>query len=140
METLVLDHLIHSYSDVEDPFSLEYEYIRVYEEVVRWRTRDKDAFRALFIGGGGYTFPRFLDAKHTQAIMDVVEIDPEVTRVSQDYFGLSETKRVRSFNQDARWFVMNCREKASYDFIFGDAFNDLSVPYPLTTAVQISFG
>ena len=28
---------------------------------------------------------------------------------------------------------MNCREKASYDFIFGDAFNDLSVPYHLTT-------
>jgi len=133
VETLVLDHLIHSYSDLEDPFYLEYEYIRVYEEVVRWRARDKDAFRALFIGGGGYTFPRFLDAKYTQAIMDVVEIDPEVTRVSQNYFGLSETKRVRSFNQDARWFVMNCREKASYDFIFGDAFNDLSVPYHLTT-------
>jgi spermidine synthase len=28
---------------------------------------------------------------------------------------------------------MNCREKAGYDFIFGDAFNDLSVPYHLTT-------
>jgi spermidine synthase len=133
VETLVLDHLIHSYSDLEDPFYLEYEYIRVYEEFVRWRARSNAAFRALFIGGGGYTFPRFLDAKYTQAIMDVVEIDPEVTRVSQDYFGLSETKRVRSFNQDARWFVMNCREKASYDFIFGDAFNDLSLPYHLTT-------
>jgi spermidine synthase len=133
LETLVLDHLIHSYTDVEDLFYLEYEYIRVYEEIVRWRARDHAAFRALFIGGGGYTFPRFLDAKYSQARMDVVEIDPEVTRVSQEYFGLSETKRVRSFNQDARWFVMNCREKASYDFIFGDAFNDLSVPYHLTT-------
>jgi len=133
LETLVLDHLIHSYSDLEDPFYLEYEYIRAYEEVVRWRVRDNDSFRALFIGGGGYTFPRFLDAKYPKAIMDVVEIDPEVTRVSQEYLGLSETKRVRSFHQDARWFVMNCREKASYDFIFGDAFNDLSVPYHLTT-------
>jgi spermidine synthase len=28
---------------------------------------------------------------------------------------------------------MNCREKASYNFIFGDTFNDLSVPYHLTT-------
>ena len=97
LETLVLDHLIHSYSDLEDPFYLEYEYIRAYEEVVRWRARDNDSFRALFIGGGGYTFPRFLDAKYPKAIMDVVEIDPEVTRVSQEYLGLSETKRVRSF-------------------------------------------
>jgi spermidine synthase len=28
---------------------------------------------------------------------------------------------------------MNCRDKESYDFIFGDTFNDLSVPYHLTT-------
>ena len=133
LETLVLDRLIHSYSDLKDPSYLEYEYIRAYEEVVRWRVRQNDSFRALFIGGGGYTFPRFLDAQYPKAIMDVVEIDPEVTRVSQEYLGLSETKRVRSFNQDARWFVMNCRDKASYDFIFGDAFNDLSVPYHLTT-------
>jgi spermidine synthase len=133
LETLVLDHLIHSYSDLEDPFYLEYEYIRAYEEVVRWRARGNDAFRALFIGGGGYTFPRFLDAKYSKATMDVVEIDPEVTRVSQEYLGLSETKRVRSYNQDGRWFVMNCRDKESYDFIFGDTFNDLSVPYHLTT-------
>jgi spermidine synthase len=28
---------------------------------------------------------------------------------------------------------MNCKEKGSYDFIFGDAFNDLSIPYHLTT-------
>ena len=35
---------------------------------------------------------------------------------------------------------MNCKEKGSYDFIFGDAFNDLSIPYHLTTkefAVQM---
>jgi spermidine synthase len=28
---------------------------------------------------------------------------------------------------------MNCTEKGRYDFIFGDAFNDLSIPYHLTT-------
>jgi spermidine synthase len=28
---------------------------------------------------------------------------------------------------------MNCKEKGTYDFIFGDAFNDLSIPYHLTT-------
>jgi spermidine synthase len=35
---------------------------------------------------------------------------------------------------------MNCKDKGSYDFIFGDAFNDLSIPYHLTTrefAVQL---
>ena len=28
---------------------------------------------------------------------------------------------------------MNSKEKGTYDFIFGDAFNDLSIPYHLTT-------
>jgi spermidine synthase len=133
LEALVLDHLIHSYTALDDPFHLEYEYIRLYEELVRWQTMDKKAFKVLFIGGGGYTFPRFLEAKYPEALIDVVEIDPEVSRVARTYLGISDKGRIRTFNEDARWFVMNCKESGIYDFIFGDAFNDLSIPYHLTT-------
>ncbi len=133
LESLVLDHLVHSYTDLKDPYYLEYEYIRVYEEMVRWQARKRKAFKALFIGGGGYTIPRYIEAKYPEAEMDVVEIDPEVTRVVHQYLGISEKTKIRSHNMDGRWFVMNCREKKTYDFIFGDAFNDLSIPYHLTT-------
>ncbi len=133
LESLVLDHLVHSYTDLKDPLYLEYEYIRIYEEFVRWHAKDKKSFKALFLGGGGYTFPRFIEAKYPKAEIDVVEIDPEITRVVKKYLGISETTRIRSFNEDGRWFVMNCKENGSYDFIFGDAFNDLSIPYHLTT-------
>jgi spermidine synthase len=91
------------------------------------------AFKVLFLGGGGYTFPRFMEAKYPKAVIHVVEIDPEITRVVQKYLGVSGNTRIRSFNEDGRWFVMNCKEKGTYDFIFGDAFNDLSIPYHLTT-------
>ena len=70
----------------------------------------------------------------------MAEIDPEVTRVAKRYLGISENTKIRTFNEDARWYVMNCKEKGSYDFIFGDAFNDLSIPYHLTTkefAIQL---
>jgi spermidine synthase len=140
LESLVLDHLIHSYTDLNDPFYIEYEYIRIYEEMVRWQAKKRGSFRTLFLGGGGYTFPRFIEAKYPKAEIHVVEIDPEITRVAQKHLGLSEKTRIRSFNEDGRWFVMNCKEKGSYDFIFGDAFNDLSIPYHLTTkefAVQM---
>jgi spermidine synthase len=133
LESLILDHLIHSYTDLKDPFYLEYEYERIYEEVVRWQATKKESFNALFLGGGGYTFPRFLDRTYPGAKIDVVEIDPEVTRVGLQYLGISETKHIRTMNEDGRWYVMNCREKGKYDFVFGDAFNDLSVPYHLTT-------
>jgi spermidine synthase len=133
LEALVLDHLIHSYTALDDPLHLEYEYIRLYEEMVRWQTIEKKSFRVLFIGGGGYTFPRFLEATYPEAQIDVVEIDPEVTRVAVTYLGIPANTRIRTFNQDARWFVMNCKGSGTYDFIFGDAFNDLSIPYHLTT-------
>jgi spermidine synthase len=124
---------VHSYTDLKDPLYLEYEYIRIYEEVVRWQANRKKSFKALFIGGGGYTFPRFIEAKYPKVEIDVVEIDPEVTRIAKRYLGISENTKIRTFNEDARWYVMSCEEKGSYDFIFGDAFNDLSIPYHLTT-------
>jgi spermidine synthase len=133
LESLVLDHLVHSYTDLNDPLYLEYEYIRIYEEVVRWQASKRKFFKALFIGGGGYTFPRFIEAKYPEAEIDVVEIDPEITRVVKNYLGISENTRIRSFNEDGRWFVMNCKDPGIFDFIFGDAFNDLSIPYHLTT-------
>ncbi len=133
LESLVLDHLVHSYTDLNDPFYLEYEYIRIYEEFVLWQAKNRKSFKALFIGGGGYTIPRYIEAKYPNAEMDVVEIDPEVTRVVQKYLGIPEQTKIRSHNMDGRWFVMNSKEKGSFDFIFGDAFNDLSIPYHLTT-------
>jgi spermidine synthase len=133
LETLVLDHLIHSYNDLKDPFHLEYEYERIYEEVVRWQAGKRNSLNALFLGGGGYTLPRLIDARYPHADIDVVEIDPEVTRVGLEYLGVSQAKHIRSFNEDARWFIMNSKQKGKYDFVFGDAFNDLSIPYHLTT-------
>ena len=133
VETLVLDHLVHSYTDLSDPFYLKYEYIRIYEEFLRWQEKKRKTCNALFIGGGGYTFPRFMNAKYHHAIIDVVEIDPEVIRVGEQYLGVAQNSNIRSFNDDARWFIMNSKEQGKYDFVFGDAFNDLSVPYHLTT-------
>jgi spermidine synthase len=133
LESLVLDHLVHSYTDLKDPLYIEYEYIRMYEEMVRWQAKKRKSFKAFFLGGGGYTFPRFIEAKYPKAEIHVVEIDPEITRIVKKYLGVSENTRIRSFNEDGRWFVMNCKEKGTYDFIFGDAFNDLSIPYHLTT-------
>jgi spermidine synthase len=133
LESLILDHLVHSYTDLGDPLHLEYEYIRIYEELVRWRAERGSSVKALFLGGGGYTFPRFMEAKYPGAEIDVVEIDPEITRVAHQYLGIAENTKIRSVNEDGRWFVMNSKETGKYDFIFGDAFNDLSIPFHLTT-------
>ena len=133
LETLVLDHLVHSYTDLSNPHYLKYEYIRMYEEVMRWQEQTRKSCNCLFIGGGGYTFPRFIDTTYRNAVIDVAEIDPEVIWIGQHYLGVAPDSRIRSINEDARWFIMQSREEGKYDFVFGDAFNDLSVPYHLTT-------
>ena len=133
LTTLYLDHLTHSCSDRDNPFRLVYRYIRSYKEIVEWKAGKGESFKTLFIGGGGYTFPRFLEARYPKAEIDVVEIDPVVTQVSQKYLGISLTSKIQTFNEDGRWFVMNCKGEGRYDFIFEDAFNDLSIPYHLTT-------
>ncbi|NWF56110.1 MAG: fused MFS/spermidine synthase [Syntrophaceae bacterium] len=133
LEMVVLDNLIHSYVDLEDPLHLQYGYEKTYADLVAWKAKNNPRFRALIIGGGGYTFPRFLEAKYPQAQIEVLEIDPHLTRLAFEYLGLSPKTRIRTFNGDARWTLMNLKEKGSYDFILGDAFNDLSIPYHLTT-------
>ncbi|MGB4549478.1 MAG: fused MFS/spermidine synthase [Syntrophales bacterium] len=133
LHAMILDNLVHSLNDLEDPRYLDYPYIRIYEEVVHWQEGKRRDLKALFIGGGAYTFPRYMEAEYPRAEIDVVEIDPEITKVTYDCMGLSRDSKIRSFNEDGRWFVMNRKEKEKYDFIFGDAFNDLSIPYHLTT-------
>lgn len=133
INALHLDHLVHSYSDPNDPSYLEYDYLRAFNDVVRELATRRPDFRLLFVGGGGYTLPRLVEHEYPRARIDVVEIDPEVTRVARRWFGLSRNGRVRTINEDARWFAMRSREEAVYDAIFIDAFNDLSVPYHLTT-------
>lgn len=102
---------------------------------------------ALFLGGGGYVFPRWLAAEFPGATrIDVAELDPAVYRAVQQELGLTPTdeKRIHTTIGDARNFVEdrvqeNRRRRAAsqppilYDFIYGDAFNDFSVPFHLTT-------
>ncbi len=133
LEVIVLDNLIHSYVDLKDPLHLQYGYERVYGELTAWKAPAKPNFQALLIGGGGYTFPRYLATKYPRSGIDVIEIDPRITAIAHRHLGLSPRSRIRSFNQDARWFLMNLPKRQVYDFVFGDAFNDLTVPYHLTT-------
>jgi spermidine synthase len=132
VRVLTLDRLVHSYTSLTDPTQLVYTYEQMYAQATAYRAQEEHHLRALFIGGGGYTFPRYMEALYPQSDIDVIEIDPAVTQVAHDMLGLDRATRVVTFNEDARMFLR--REPAqAYDLIIGDAFNDFSVPYHLTT-------
>lgn len=133
VEALIIDHLTHSYTDLKDPGNLEYSYLKIYDEFLQWRFPEGGRVRTLFVGGGGYTFPRYLETKYPDSDINVIEIDPAVSKVALQYLGIPRNTRIKTFNDDARWFVMNHEKKPFYDFIYLDAYNDLSIPYHLTT-------
>jgi spermidine synthase len=133
VRVLALDHLVHSYNALDAPTYYEYSYIRVYAEVADYVARQRPDFHALFIGGGGYTLPRGLEVQYPHASLEVVEIDPGVTRIAHEMMGLPTDTRIATHNLDARLVLEQLQEGPKYDLVFGDAFNDLSVPYHLTT-------
>jgi len=64
----------------------------------------------------------------------VIEIDPEVTRAAYEEMGLPQDSRIVTHNMDARLFFTNGDARQErHDLVLGDAFNDLSIPYHLTT-------
>ncbi|MGE5603540.1 MAG: fused MFS/spermidine synthase, partial [Nitrososphaerales archaeon] len=132
VRVLVLDRLVHSYSDLEDPRRLVYDYEKVYAEVAQNQSLNDHKLSALFIGGGGYTFPRYMESLYPDSDLDVIEIDPGVTQTAYNLLGLKRDTRVRTFNEDARVFLARKPDR-QYSLIMGDAFNDFSVPYHLTT-------
>ncbi len=140
VRTFRLDKLIHSRIDLGAPADLRYEYEWVYSAALEKQRAAPTPVRALALGGGGYVFPRFLELTRPGSVIDVVEIDPAVTRAAHEAFGLPRDTTIGIYDMDARNFVEDLarRQRAgeavpAYDCIFGDSLNDFSVPYHLTT-------
>jgi spermidine synthase len=109
---------------------LVYEYNRFY----RLERLFTDSIqRALFLGGGAYGTPECLADDHPGAVVDVVEIDPEIERIAREFFQLDDYEgRVRPVVDDARRFLAASSEP--YDLIFGDVFRGKqTVPPHLVT-------
>lgn len=129
---LYLDALLHSYVDIKDPLFLHYSYEKVFGDIAATMAHKNPDMDSLFIGGGGYTMPRFLEVKFPDVSVEVVEIDPEVTEVATEYLALPRDTSIVTYTEDARTKLQEL-PKGKYEFIVGDAFNDVSVPYHLTT-------
>jgi MFS family permease len=137
VRVLFLDRMVHSYTSLDNPTKLVYGYEQIYAEVTAYRAQRDDHLRALFIGGGGYTFPRYIETVYPGSDIHVIEIDPGVTQVAHELLGLSPDTEIVTYNEDARLFLEQ-QPTDAYDLVIGDAFNDFSVPYHLTTGSMSS--
>ncbi|HYE72931.1 MAG TPA: fused MFS/spermidine synthase, partial [Blastocatellia bacterium] len=130
---LKLDYLIHGYIDPDDASHLHYDYEEIYSEVMKRFAGERQTLSTFFIGGGSYTFPRYVLHTRPGWTVDVAEIDPLVLEANHQALGLPRNTPIRTTLLDARNAVDDLPVDRQYDLIFGDAFNDLSVPWHLLT-------
>jgi spermidine synthase len=93
-----------------------------------------DPKRILLIGLGGGSIPTALKTILPDAQVDVVEIDPAVTKVAKRYFNFNETAHTHVTELDGRVFVKRAgREGRKYDIVMLDAFDHEYIPEHLLT-------
>lgn len=92
---------------------------------------DRRVRRVAILGNAGGTVARAYRHFYPGARIDAVEIDPEVTRVGERYFGLDPGPFLEVFDEDARPFLM--RTDARYDIVYIDAYRQPYVPFYLAT-------
>jgi spermidine synthase len=132
-KSLILDHLVHSFVYPDEPTRLEYGYETTFTEITRYVMKEHPEPRILHLGGGGYSFSRYMAIVHPESVNEVIEIDPEVTRVAYNHLGLPPNINIKTYNQDARLFLIKRNSPEKYNIVAGDVFNDLSTPFHLTT-------
>ena len=90
--------------------------------------------RVLIVGLGGGSIPMALAEVLPDTQIDVVEIDPAVTRVAKKFFGFKDGPKMRVIEMDGRVYVKRAiREGTKYDTILLDAFDHEYIPEHLLT-------
>ncbi|HEY7792853.1 MAG TPA: fused MFS/spermidine synthase [Gaiellaceae bacterium] len=92
---------------------------------------DRPLRSVAILGNAAGTTARALGVFYPQARVDGVELDPAVSRVGREYFGLDDNPRLTVHDADARPFLR--RTDARYDLIVVDAYHQPYVPFYLAT-------
>lgn len=130
--TLQLDNLRHSYVDLNDPTHLEFAYIQAIASAADVFRPPAEPVRALHVGGGGFTMPRYLAATRPGSSSLVLEIDRGVVELDHQRLGLRIGPELRVRIGDGRTGV-RAQSPGTFDLVVGDAFGGVAVPFHLAT-------
>jgi spermidine synthase len=130
---LLLDDQHHSYVDLNDPTRLRYDYVRWIGKAIDGMNPGGAPLDVVFVGGGGFTLPRWLDATRPGSHAQVLEVDGELVKFDEEHLGLRTSPALQVSVGDAR-IGMRDVSTSSADVVVGDAFGNHAVPWHLATA------
>jgi tetratricopeptide (TPR) repeat protein len=136
----VQDGLTRSEITVNDAAHPVHFHLKVFVELTRGLSAGRKNPALLILGAGGYALPRHLRAVWPDSRVDVVEVDPGVTRAASAAFGLEKATGIATIHMDARCYVDRLakarragKPAQQYDFIYQDAVGDIGGGFELTT-------
>jgi len=130
--SLMLDGAPQSYVDLDDPTHLEFEYIRRMAAAIDLLAPPGEPLRALHLGGGALTLPRYIAATRPDSPQRVVEIDGPLVELVRRELPLSAKANVRVRVGDARAAVEGMRD-GGYDVVVLDVFAGARTPAHLAS-------
>ena len=130
---LFVDGVPQSGVDLADPGYLEFEYVRRIGHVIDRAFPPGQPVRALHLGGGALTLPRYIAHTRPGSRQLVAEVDDALTDLVRSRLPLPAGHRIRVRAADAREVVESVRA-GSYDLVIADVFAGAVTPPRLTTA------
>lgn len=125
---LVLDRTFHATMWKADPLYLFLPYSQMMVSSLALVSEPK---RGLILGHGGGSLAKWL-ARHWPSLeLDIVEFDPVVVRMAEEYFDYRPPANHHVFVKDGRAFL-NATDH-TYDVMWIDAFARDMIPFHLTT-------
>jgi spermidine synthase len=135
--TLLLDGAPQSHVDLADPTHLVFEYIRRMATAIDLIAPAGVPLRALHLGGGGLTLPRYIAATRPGSPQRVVEIDGELVELVRRSLPLPARAAIKVRVGDAREAVSGMRD-GSYDLVVLDVFAGARTPAHLASVEFIT--
>lgn len=125
---LVLDRTFHAVMWKSDPITLFLPYSQMMVASLAWT---KEPRRGLVLGHGGGSLAKWLAQRWPQLELDLVEFDPVVVKMAEEYFAYRAPPFHHVYVRDARAFLQQTNQ--TYDLIWVDAFARHMVPFHLAT-------
>jgi spermidine synthase len=136
---LFIDGVPQSQVDLDDPGFLEFEYIRRIAHAIDLAFPPGSPVRALHLGGGAMTLPRYVAHTRPGSVQVVAETDVLLTDLVRRQLPLPTGPsargggRIRVRAQDAREVLEEARP-GWYDIVVSDVYAGARTPFHLTTA------
>ncbi|WP_433211269.1 spermidine synthase [Dactylosporangium sp. CS-047395] len=130
--TLLLDGYPHSALDLEEPRTLDFEYMRRVASVIDAMAPAGAPLSVLHLGGGALTLPRYVAATRPGSAQRVVERDAALIAFVREHLPLPRGADIRVRAADAREAVESLAP-GRFDLVVADVYGGARVPAHLAS-------